>query len=213
MTLKTPTPTQKPTPKWPWLVCALFGFAIGTSSALALSGGALSAGDIMVGRWSSDPNVGARAAGPWLRARIARVGLLGLTKSETMYFDRTTDEAGNPLREACTYRLSGTAIPARWWSMTIYGADQFLPRNTDAAGSVDATRALPDGQTSWNGLLSAVRPNGTSSWLSSKGAGTFSITLRLYNPSTTDPAELSQLSFPKIELQSCADASAKGAGQ
>jgi hypothetical protein len=198
---------------WRWLVYALLGLTIGTGSALALSGGALSAGNIMVGRWSSDPNVGSVAAGPWLRARIARVGLLGLTKSETIYFDRTTDEAGNRLRETCTYRLSGTTIPTRWWSMTIYGADQFLPRNTDAAGSVDATRALPEGQTTSEGVLSAVRPTGAGPWLSSKGAGTFSITLRLYNPSTTDPAQLSLLSFPKIELQSCADSASKGAGQ
>jgi hypothetical protein len=204
---------KKPSPKWPWLVCGLSGLVVGTGSALTLSGGALSAGDIMAGRWSTDPNVGAQTANPWLRARIARVGLLGLTKSETMYFDRTTDEAGNPLREGCTYRLSGATIPTRWWSMTIYGADQFLPRNTDAAGSIDATRALPEGQTTWEGTLSASRPVQTKSWLSSKGAGTFSITLRLYNPSTTNAAELAQLSFPKIELQTCSDADVNGAGQ
>jgi hypothetical protein len=194
-----------------WLMCGLIGVVVGVGSAIALSGGALSAGDIMVGRWSSDPNVGAKAANPWLRARIARVGLLGLTKSETMYFDRTKDEAGNPLREACTYRLSGTTIPTRWWSMTIYGADQFLPRNRDGASSVDATRALAVGQTTWQGILSADRPADAVSWLSSKAAGTFSVTLRLYNPSTTDPVELSQLSFPKIELQSCTNAHIKGA--
>jgi hypothetical protein len=194
-----------------WLMCGLIGVVVGVGSAIALSGGALSAGDIMVGRWSSDPNVGAKAANPWLRARIARVGLLGLTKSETMYFDRTKDEAGNPLREACTYRLSGTTIPTRWWSMTIYGADQFLPRNRDGASSVDATRALTGGQTTWQGILSAERPADAVSWLSSKAAGTFSVTLRLYNPSTTDPVELSQLSFPKIELQSCTNAHIKGA--
>jgi hypothetical protein len=192
---------------WPWLVCGLLGLAIGTGSALALSGGALSAGNIMVGRWSSDPNVGARAANPWLRARIARVGLLGLTKSETMYFDRTTDEAGNPLRDTCVYRLSGVAMPTRWWSMTIYGSDEFLPRNEDGASSIDATRALVAGQTTWEGTLSHYQYVLDKPWLSSKGAGTFSVTLRLYNPSTTDPRELRQMSFPKIELKSCENGS------
>ncbi len=160
-------------------------------------------GKVMVGRWSTDPSVGAKAANPWLRARIARIGLLGLTKEETLYFDRTTDEAGNPLREACIYKLAGGPIPVRWWSMTIYGADQFLPRNSDVAGSIDATRSLSDSRTAWSGTLSAVRPNDQPLWLSSKAAGTFSLTLRLYNPSTVDPAQLAKMTFPTIELVRC----------
>jgi hypothetical protein len=206
-------PIQTSTPAWLWCIAVLGGLTLGVTSAFAVSGGAFNKGKISVGKWSTDPNVGAQAANPWLRARIARVGLLGLTKAESMYFDRTTDEAGNPLREACTYALSGTIIPTRWWSMTIYGADQMLPRNADRAGSVDATRTLVTGQTTWTGILSAARPEGTGPWLSSKAAGTFSLTLRLYNPSTTDPAALSQLAFLKVELVSCASDSAKGAGQ
>jgi hypothetical protein len=189
---------------WLWLVCMLAGLVLGIGSALALTGGALSTGNVMVGRWSTDPNVGAKAANPWLRARVARVGLLALTKQETLYFDRSTDEAGNPLREDCRYRLSGAPIPARWWSLTIYDQSQFLPRNTDQASSIDATRALAGGRTTWDGVLSPDRPAGDALWLSSKAGGTFSVTLRLYNPTSTDPTQLAKLAFPKIELVSCA---------
>jgi hypothetical protein len=202
---------QQRQPKWPWIVCALLGLILGIVSALAVSGGALSKGHVKVGRWSSDPSVGAKAADPWLRARIARVGLLALTKEETIYFDRQTDDDGNPLREACTYRLSGVAIPARWWSMTIYGADQMLPRNTDRASSIDATRALSDGNAAWEGTLSAVKPAGDKLWLSSKAGGTFSITLRLYNPETTQPEELAKLAFPSVSRVSCDGEVVKGA--
>lgn len=198
-------------PKWPWLVCGLFGTVIGVASAFGISGGALSKGNVKVGRWSSDPSVGAKAADPWLRARIARVGLLALTKEETIYFDRQTDDSGNPLREACVYALSGGAIPARWWSITIYGADQMMPRNTDGASSIDATRAQKDAKTDWTGTLSATKPNEGGLWLSSKGGGTFSVTLRLYNPATTQPAELAKLTFPNVALVSCGDDQAKGA--
>jgi hypothetical protein len=196
-------PKQSKAAKWPWFLCALLGLGAGITSALAISGGTMGQGKMMVGRWLSDPSIGAKAANPWLRARIARVGLLGLTKEETLYFDRTTDEAGNPLREACTYKLSGVAIPTRWWSMTIYGGDQFLPRNSDQAGSIDATRALSEGQASWSGKLSATRPADQPLWLSSKAAGSFSITLRLYNPSTVEPAELAKMVFPRIDLIGC----------
>jgi hypothetical protein len=203
--------TSKPKPKWAWFVCGIIGLCLGGVSALAVSGGALSKGNVKVGRWSSDPSVGAKAADPWLRARIARVGLLALTKEETIYFDRQTDDDGNLLQEACTYRLSGAAIPARWWSMTIYGADQMMPRNRDGASSIDATRAMGDGKTLWLGTLSAVKPTGGGLWLSSNAGGTFSITLRLYNPETTQPRELAKLTFPSVSLVSCKDDARKGA--
>lgn len=189
--------------KWPWVVCGLVGAALGVGSALAVSGGALGTGKIAVGLWSSDPSIGAKAANPWLRARIARVGLLALTKTETLYFDRTLDESGAPLREACNYRVTGGAIPTRWWSLTIYDSAGYLPRNEDKASSIDATRALQGGQTSWSGVIGDVAPQGSNLWLSSKAAGDFAITLRLYNPSTIDPDALAKLDFPKIERLNC----------
>jgi hypothetical protein len=198
------TQSKRP-PIWAWLAFAFVGLIVGAGSALAVSGGALSAGNIMVGRWSTDPSVGSQAANPWLRARIARVGLLALAKSETLYFDRRVDEDGNLLREACTYKLTGVPIAARWWSMTIYGDDQFLPRNIDSANSIDATRALPNASSAWTGTLSAQRPQTGGLWLSSKAGDTFSITLRLYNPSTIDPTALAGMDFPKIALISCGD--------
>jgi hypothetical protein len=198
------TQSKRP-PIWVWVACAFIGIILGAGSAFAVSGGALSAGNIMVGRWSTDPSVGSQAANPWLRARIARVGLLALAKSETLYFDRRVDEDGNALREACTYKLTGVPIAARWWSMTIYGDDQFLPRNVDGANSIDATRALPNASAGWTGTLSAQRPRTGGLWLSSKAGDNFSITLRLYNPSTIEPTALAGMDFPKIELISCGD--------
>jgi hypothetical protein len=100
--------------------------------------------------------------------------------------------------------LSGVPIPARWWSLTIYDQSQFLPRNTDQASSIDATRALAADKTMWQGVLSPDRPAGDVLWLSSTAGGTFSVTLRLYNPASTDPTQLAKLAFPKIELVSCA---------
>lgn len=190
---------------WPWIVSTLFGLVFGITSAWAVSAGALGYGKVKVGRWSSDPSVGAQAANPWLRARIARVGLLALTKTETLYFDRTIDESGAPLREACTYRITGSAITTRWWSLTIYDSAGYLPRNVDKASSIDATRAIKGGQTSWSGLIGDTAPQGDDLWLSSNAAGDFAITLRLYNPSTIDPEALAKLDFPKIERVSCRD--------
>jgi hypothetical protein len=203
MTVSIHPATPKPKRMWRWVVAGVAGLFLGLGSAVALTGGSMGAGRLVVGQWSTDPQVGASAANPWLRARIARVGLLALTKEETLYFDRTTDEAGGPLREACRYRISGQNLPTRWWSLTIYDQTQFLPRNTDGASSLDATQLLAGGKSTFEAILSPAKPMDNQAWLSSKAAGTFSITLRLYNPNTIEPHELAQIAFPKIALLDC----------
>jgi hypothetical protein len=113
MTLNQVDISKRKAPVWAWIVLGFAGLVLGVGSALSLSNGALGGSKMAVGQWSSDPLVGAKAANPWLRARIARVGLLALSKEETLYFDRTVDEAGNPLREECRYQLSGQPIATR----------------------------------------------------------------------------------------------------
>jgi hypothetical protein len=186
------------------------GLGIGVGSALSISGGLFSDANITSGRWSTDPTVGAAAANPWVRATIARVGLLALTKEETVYFNRDVDDDGAKLVEGCTYALSGEAIPTRWWSITIYGADQMLPVNTDGASSIDATRALVAPATTWTGTLSATRPATPGPWLSSKGGGTYSLTIRLYNPQSVEKSALQALKLPSVKKVSCTQTPATG---
>lgn len=206
-------PKQPKAPIWVWLVCGFIGLLIGVGSAWAISNGALGSAKLAVGSWQSDPLVGAKAANPWLRARIARVGLLALSKEETLYFDRYVDSNAAALDARCTYIIKGGQLPARWWSITAYDNQQFLPRNTDGASSIDATRALAGGATGWTGIISPDMPSDGALWLSSKAAGKFSLTLRLYKPTSTDPSELAKIQFPEIEKSNCAGANEQGGGQ
>jgi hypothetical protein len=167
-----------------YLLAVVAGCAAGLGSALWAAGllpgaNALAFGNVDVGGWRSDFTTGSKAADPYTRARVARHGLLALAKSEAVYFTRTTDDAGAPLREACTYRLSGGAMPAGWWSVTLYDAASMLPANTDGALSIDASRAGPG---AWEAVIAADRPEGAAHWISSRKAGTFDLTLRLYMP-------------------------------
>lgn len=184
------------------------GSALGLGSALWLAGlwpagRALAFGDVDVGGWLSDFAIGSEAADPYTRARVARHGLLALAKSEAVYFTRAVDDIGAPLREACTYRLSGGAMPADWWSVTLYDGASLLPANTDNALSVDASRA---GGGAWEAVIAPARPDGAAHWISSRNAGTFDLTLRLYMP---DPALLATpkaaLNPPKVERVACKD--------
>jgi hypothetical protein len=189
-----------------YVLAALVGFALGLGSALWGAGlwparGNMAFGDVDVGGWRSDFAVGSEAADPYTRARVARHGLLALAKTEAVYFTRATDDSGAPLREACTYRLTGGAMPAGWWSVTLYDAQSMLPANTDAALSIDAERA---GGGAWQAVIAPKRPAGEGLWISSRGAGSFDLTLRLYMPEAallTDPD--TALDPPKIARLSC----------
>lgn len=173
----------------------LIGLIAGPASAIYMAGlwsGAkpLDFGDVNVDGWHSDFAIGSEAANPYTRARVARHGLLALAKSEAVYLTKTMDSEGRPLLEACDYTLSGGAMPAQWWSITLYNSESFLPENDDGALSVDATQLA--GETSgtseskgdaWEAVISAQKPQGDTPWLSSRNAGTFDLTLRLYVPS------------------------------
>ncbi|WP_084420966.1 DUF1214 domain-containing protein [Henriciella litoralis] len=192
------------------LIAAVCGTAIGAVSALWMGGllsGGLRIGDsIKVDDWSSDWSIGSEAANPYVRARIARVGLLALRKEEAVYFNRAVDDEGRALTEACTYRVSAGALPAEWWSITLYDRDSRLPMNTDGALSFDATDAADLGDAGdWSFTISPAKGTGPKrQWVSSKAADVFDLTLRLYLPTDAlldDPA--AALRPPRIERLSC----------
>lgn len=194
-----------------YLLAVVAGLALGLGSALWLAGlwpsaSRMAFGNVDVAGWRSDFTAGSDAADPYTRARIARHGLLALAKTEAVYFTRATDDAGAPLREACRYRLSGGPMPAGWWSVTLYDGQSMLPANTDGALRIDATRA---GTGAWSAVIAPRQPEGERLWISSRGAGSFDLTLRLYMP---DAALLTEpnaaLTPPRIERLSCEEGGA-----
>jgi hypothetical protein len=191
-----------------YLLAMAAGSAAGLGSALWMAGllpgaNTLAFGNVDVGGWRSDFAIGSKSADPYTRARVARHGLLALARSEAVYLTRNTDDAGAPLREACTYRLSGGAMPAGWWSVTLYDGASMLPANTDSALSIDASRV---GAGAWEAVIAPERPGGAEHWISSRKAGTFDLTLRLYMP---DPAVIDSpataLKPPRIARLSCGE--------
>jgi hypothetical protein len=189
-----------------YLAATVAGCVIGGGSALWMAGllpgtNAMTFGDVDVGGWQSDFAIGSEAADPYTRARVARHGLLALARTEAVYFTRNTDEDGAPLSDRCHYRLSGGPMPAGWWSVTLYDGQSMLPANLDNALSIDAERAGPG---AWAALIAPQRPDDGTLWISSRGAGSFDVTLRLYVPSKAllaDPK--AALEPPRIERIWC----------
>ena len=168
-----------------WFAAILLGLAVGIVSAFWMAGWLT--GDMPFNRtsvaiegWESNWAIGSDAADPYTRAYIARRGLLAMNKSESVYFLRETDSSGEPLREACNYVMEGGDMPSRWWSVTLYAADDFLAPNQDDAHSVDASDfALRGG---WRAVIQSAPPSDDVFWISSRNAGRFNLALRLYSP-------------------------------
>ena len=189
-----------------YIAVIVMGLLVGGLSTLWMLGlfgkGSLASfATINVEGWTSDPSIGAASADPYTRARVARHGLLALAKEEAIYFTRNTDDAGNRLSEDCRYELSGGPQDAFWWSITLYDTDSRLPMNGDGHLSLDATTL--GNRHDWSAIISPDEPE-AEHWLSSRSAGTFDLTLRLYRPAPDvieDPQ--SRLTAPRIQNLGC----------
>jgi len=181
------------------VVAAAVGLIAGVASAAAVVAGGTRVGSEATGPWFGNRNAGSAAADPYTRAVIARTGLLALSREETIYFTAETDDAGRKLDAGCAYAITGGPLPARWWSVTIYAPDHYLPVNGDGAPSVDATRT---GGGSWAARIAPER-DGAVHWISSRNAGGFSLTLRLYHPTEAARASAAAIPFPRIRRLGC----------
>jgi len=153
--------------------------------------------------WRTSLDVGSTHANPYVRALVAKRGLLALSAKETIYYGTSKDSDGRPLREACDYEISGTSLPARWWSITLYAGDDFLAVNNDDAPSIDATTIASGPSGAWTGRISRERA-GAANWISSKAAGDLALSIRMYNPAPTVLAHPLEVDLPTIKRLDCA---------
>ena len=196
------------------LTSAILGLVGGLGSALTLSGlvsDRIRLGEIVeINGWRSNWSIGTEAVDPYTKAWIARFGLFALRREEAVYFYTTLDAAGQALHEECVYALDVGEQPGSWWSVTVYDGDGYLPKNADGRLSFDATKA--EDLQSRRVVLSAVMPQAGAEtgedaayWLSTRNAGAFDVTLRVYKPTPVaieNPAQAFVL--PRIERLACA---------
>lgn len=177
---------------------------LGLGSAYYAVSAGLSGGEIANGPWRTSLVTGSQQADLYTRARVAVGGLLALAPSETVYWNADVDAAGRPLDARCDYRVEGEELPARWWSVTAYGADHFLIPNDAGRYSFSQTTLARAPGGPWTMTVSAESKPGN--WLPSGRAGAsgpFALTLRLYNPSPELYEQAASVRLPRIEREGC----------
>ncbi|PTU33133.1 DUF1214 domain-containing protein [Stenotrophobium rhamnosiphilum] len=153
------------------------------------------------GSWTTSASTGSDSANIYERAAIAVAGLYALSNKEAIYYTAFTDSDGQPLDGACDYSLRGSTLPARWWSLTMYGADHYLVDNVAGIYSRHAGNLEFAADKSYSVHISATAQ--AHNWLPAPKSGKFSITLRLYNPDVTVHENLSGIALPVITRGGC----------
>jgi hypothetical protein len=123
-----------------------------------------------------------------LRAYVAHAGLGALPNEEAIYPPAFTDSEGRPFTGAARYVLhfDKDRIPPAdaFWSLTMYGADQFFvpnPIDRYAIGDRDALTFNADGSLDLYIQHESPGQDQEANWLPAP-AGPFSMNLRLYMP-------------------------------
>jgi hypothetical protein len=153
------------------------------------------------GVWETNLNIGSQSANPYLRAYVARFGLLALNSSETIYFFAQTDSEGNPLNPQCTYQIKGQDFATRWWSITAY-CDSYLIPNAENQYSISKTTVKFKPQNEFEIFFSPEKQG--ENWLpSGNKIGKMSLVLRFYNPNPAWQKNPAQVNLPQIIKIKC----------
>lgn len=154
------------------------------------------------GPWRTSATTGSAEGNPWERAAVAVGGLYALRREEALYFTAFADSDGAALDGRCRYRLDGPVPPARWWSLTAYGADHFLIPNAQHRYAVNA-HSLPSAAAGRIALTLSSQAESRADHLPTPARGAFSLTLRLYNPPPAAVADLARVPLPVIRREAC----------
>jgi len=176
------------------------GIALGLAATWATVIRVSKNGGVHDGPWHTSLLAGSSEGGPYLRAYVALHGLLALSRKETVYYNASDDGEGHALDGNCTYHIVGRDLPARWWSITAYGADDFLIPNPADRYSVSMRSVTR--QTDGSFAVTVSRGQTESNWIP-VAAGRFDLTIRLYNPQATVVEDPGHVALPTIERVAC----------
>ena len=152
------------------------------------------------GPWKTNLTAGSAQSNPYKRASVAIHGLFALNRSEAIYYSAATDSDGRVLDGHCRYEITGRDPDTRWWSITAYGADDYLIPNPAHRYSVSQTMITRDASGAF--AVQVGGAGGGNNWIP-VGPRRFSLTLRLYNPGPSLLIDPAHAVLPALKRISC----------
>lgn len=187
----------------PWaryLVMAVVGVIVGLGLAIwSVRAGALGS-NVRIGPWTTGADLASAGQSARTRAVVALRGLLALPAREARYYNAAVDDAGRPLDGKCRYRITGGALPAQWWSLTLYDREGYLAGK--GPYSIAGAAVPPAERGRWTILVSPQQQGGL--WLPTAGLDRFELTLRTYLPENAGRSEPARDQLPSIRQEGCA---------
>jgi len=162
------------------------------------------------GDWATNVSTGSKDAGVMLKATVAMGGLLASTRQNSMYY-RLASIDGDPLNLGCRYRIEGNDYDADWWSITVYGWDNYLIPNVQKRYSFNNENLQRNDDGSWvifvdmkqhDGNWLPIGPSGAPDWRKI-GEHDFDLLLRLYTPGPAYIDSPQTAALPKVTREAC----------
>lgn len=184
------------------LIGGVAGIVIGSGAAIwSVRSGSLGAQNA-IGPWFTGRDFGTASASAHTRALVALRGLLALPASEARYYTAAVDDAGRPLMGNCRYTVSGGALPAKWWSLTLYDRAGYLVPNAANIHAIGSASLPPAEAARWTVAIAPDAQPGR--WLPTGGSAPFELTLRAYLPADRGKGDLTRAQLPRIKRERCA---------
>ncbi len=184
------------------LVFILGGVSLGYCSANYAMTNGLRSVKVVNGPWTTWPAVAQSTADPYTRAHFAQTGKLAVTSFEAVTFRAAVDDSSTELDGSCDYTITvSEPLPARWWSITLYGEDlQPVPNAAErySFNSTNVTR-LTDG----NFTVKISNRVNDGNWLPAADGEKFFLLLRLYNADQRVTNSMTDAPLPKITRGEC----------
>jgi hypothetical protein len=184
---------------WKFLAVLALGSGLGVA-ATWLTVFRFSPARLEDGPWKTSLTTGSVDSSRYLRAFLALHGLFALGRSETVYYTAGVDSEGRPLDGHCRYEISGRDPAARWWSITAYGADDYLIPNPEHRYSVSKTSLARDAGGSF--VVEVGGAPAATNWIA-LAPERFSLTLRLYNPGPSILLHPADAALPRVKQVAC----------
>lgn len=191
------------TRRWfPYVLLIALGLLLGFGLAVrGIRAGALGSGE-RIGAWETGRDFGTIDQSAKTRAIVALRGLLALPAGEARYYTASVDDGGQPLTANCTYRLTGGALAAQFWTVTMYNGAGYLVPNAANVFSIGSMTMLPAEQGRWTILVAPTQQPGR--WLPTAGnADAFALTLRAYLPADGGKGDFTAAQLPSIRKEAC----------